>query len=273
MYLANDRICAANGISKSPDSDPEAITHPWCAKKAQMNFVMKGIAMARAESGLPEQISEKIIQLSLDKHLEQGDRLPKVAVLVERLGTGRSTAREAMKLLQSRNIVRIKQGSGTYVASNPGVADNPLGFTFIGDKQRLARDLLEVRFMIEPQMASMAAEHATEDQIMCIRELCDESERLAETGADCPAADTAFHNAIAESCGNLVVLRLMGVLKASVPLFIDVTVKKLVEETIRTHRGLADAIAARNPTAAHDAMYLHLVYNRNMIAKGAQTDR
>ena len=57
----------------------------------------------------------------------------------------------------------------------------------------------------------------------------------------------------------------MGVLKASVPLFIDVTGKKLVEETIRTHRGVADAIAARNPTAAHDAMYLHLVYNRNMI--------
>lgn len=48
------------------------------------------------------------------------------------------------------------------------------------------------------------------------------------------------------------------------------TGKKLVEETIRTHRGVADAIEARNPTAAHDAMYLHLVYNRNMIAEGAQ---
>lgn len=57
----------------------------------------------------------------------------------------------------------------------------------------------------------------------------------------------------------------MGVLKASVPLFIDVTGKKLVEETIRTHRNVADA------TAAHDAMYLHLVYNRNMIVEGTQT--
>lgn len=54
------------------------------------------------------------------------------------------------------------------------------------------------------------------------------------------------------------------------PLFIDVTGKKLIEETIRTHRDVADAIAARNPTAAHDAMYLHLVYNRNMIAEGAE---
>lgn len=70
--------------------------------------------------------------------------------------------------------------------------------------------------------------------------------------------------------GNLIVPRLMEALKASVPLLIDVTGKKLVEETIRTHRGVADAIEAHNPTAAHDAMYLHLVYNRNMIAEGKQ---
>lgn len=125
------------------------------------------------------------------------------------------------------------------------------------------------RAVAPPQMARMAAEHATNDQVVCIKELCDESERLAEAGEDY-SADTAFHNAIAESSGNLVVPRLMGVLKASVPLFIDVTGKKLVEETIRTHRDVADAIASRNPTAAHDAMYLHLVYNRNMIAEGAE---
>lgn len=127
------------------------------------------------------------------------------------------------------------------------------------------------RAVAPPQIARMAAEHATNDQVVCIKELCDESERLAEAGEDySAAADTAFHNAIAESSGNLVVPRLMGVFKASVPLFIDVTGKKLVEETIRTHRDVADAIASRNPTAAHDAMYLHLVYNRNMIAEGAE---
>lgn len=127
------------------------------------------------------------------------------------------------------------------------------------------------RAVAPPQIARMAAEHATNDQVVCIKELRDESERLAEAGEDySAAADTALHNAIAESSGNLVVPRLMGVFKASVPLFIDVTGKKLVEETIRMHRDVADAIAARNPTAAHDAMYLHLVYNRNMIAEGAE---
>lgn len=223
--------------------------------------------MDQSKSRLSEQVSQKIIQLILDEGLKQGDRLPNETVLVERLGVGRSSVREAMKLLRSRNIVDIRQGSGTYVASNPGMTDDPLGFTFIDDKRRLARDLLEVRFMIEPQMAGMAAEQATDAQIACIQKLCDEAERLADTGEDYSSADTAFHSAIAESCGNVVIPRLMGVLKASVPLFIDVTGKQLVAETIRTHRGIADAIAAHDSTAAHDAMYLHLVYNREVIAR------
>ncbi len=219
------------------------------------------------DQGLPEKLADKIIQLILDEGLEQGDRLPNEAILVERLGAGRSSVREAVKLLQSRNIVRVRQGSGTYVASNPGVVEDPLGFTFIDDKRRLAHDLLEVRFMIEPEMARMAAEHATPEQAARITELCNESERLAESGEDYSEADTEFHSAVAQASGNLVVPRLMPILKASVPLFIDVTGRKLVAETIRTHRGVADAIAAHDGTAAHDAMYLHLVYNRNAIAQ------
>ena len=59
----------------------------------------------------------------------------KETVLCEKLNAGRSSVREAMKLLASRNIVTIRQGSGTYVASSPGVVDDPLGFTFIPDKK------------------------------------------------------------------------------------------------------------------------------------------
>ena len=224
------------------------------------------------DQGLPEKLADKIIQLILDEGLTQGDRLPNETVLVERLGAGRSSVREAVKLLQSRNIVRVRQGSGTYVASNPGVVEDPLGFTFIDNKRRLAHDLLEVRFMIEPEMARMAAENATAEQASRIVQLCDETERLAGSGEDYSEADTEFHNAVAQASGNLVVPRLMPILKASVPLFIDVTGRKLIDETIRTHRAVADAIAAHDGTAAHDAMYLHLVFNRNAIGKLNELD-
>lgn len=101
----------------------------------------------------------------LEENLQPGDRLPNETILSERLNAGRSSVREAMKLLASRNIVTIRQGSGTYIASSPGMVEDPLGFTFIGNKQKLIHDLLEVRFLLEPSIAAMAAANAEEKDI------------------------------------------------------------------------------------------------------------
>lgn len=91
----------------------------------------------KEEKNLPSKISEDIIALILEEKLQPGDRLPNESILCDRLNAGRSSIREAMKLLASRNIVTIRQGSGTYVASTPGMVEDPLGFTFIVDKKSL----------------------------------------------------------------------------------------------------------------------------------------
>ena len=57
------------------------------------------------------------------ENLQPGDKLPNETILSERLNAGRSSVREAMKLLASRNIVTIRQGSGTYISSSPGMVD------------------------------------------------------------------------------------------------------------------------------------------------------
>lgn len=85
-----------------------------------------------------------------------------------------------MKLLASRNIVTIKQGSGTYVASSPGIVDDPFGFTFISDKKKLVQDLLEIRFLLEPSIAAMSATYADKNDISKINRLCNEVEELME---------------------------------------------------------------------------------------------
>ena len=93
--------------------------------------------LSSEEKSLPQKISEDIIALILEENLQPGDKLPNETILSERLNAGRSSVREAMKLLASRNIVTIRQGSGTYISSSPGMVDDPLGFTFIGNKQKL----------------------------------------------------------------------------------------------------------------------------------------
>ena len=217
------------------------------------------------EKSLPQKISEDIISLILEENLQPGDKLPNETILSERLNAGRSSVREAMKLLASRNIVTIRQGSGTYIASSPGMVEDPLGFTFIGNKQKLIHDLLEVRFPSGAFHSSYGSYECRRKRHKKITALCDEVEVLLNNHEDHTHKDIEFHAAIALSSKNVVVPRLIPVINSSIPLFVESTGNTLHKETIETHREIADAIAAHDPLRAQDAMYLHLVYNRKRI--------
>lgn len=123
------------------------------------------MTLPQGEKSLPQKISDDIIALILEENLKPGDKLPNETILSQRLDVGRSSLREAMKLLASRNIVTIRQGSGTYISASPGMVEDPLGFIFIDNKQKLVQDLLEVRFLLEPSIAAMAATRADEKDI------------------------------------------------------------------------------------------------------------
>ena len=219
------------------------------------------------DRNLPQKISEDIISFILDNHLKPGDRLPNEAILAGQLDIGRSSLREAMKLLASRNIVTIRQGSGTYVASSPGLIDDPFGFTFISDKKKLVQDLLEIRFLLEPAIAAMSATYSDSGDINRICSLCDEVEELLKSKKDHTQKDIEFHTAIAMGSKNLVIPRLIPIINSSIPLFVKTTGNVLKTETIETHRQIACAIAEHNAVKAQDAMYTHLMYNRRCINK------
>lgn len=217
------------------------------------------------EKSLPQKIAEDIIAFILEENLKPGDKLPNETVLCQHLNVGRSSLREAMRALASRNIVTIRQGSGTYIASSTGVADDPLGLSFINNKKKLIHDLMEIRFLLEPSIAALAAMHADDTEIKKICKLCDDVEELLKAHKDHSDKDIELHTAIALSSKNIVVPRLVPVIFRSIPLLIESTGNTLYNETIESHREIADAIAAHDAVRAHDAMYLHLVYNRKQI--------
>lgn len=124
---------------------------------------------------------------------------------------------------------------------------------------------MEIRFLLEPSIAALAAMHAEDKEIQKIYTLCDEAEELLNAHKDHSAKDIELHTAIALSSKNIVVPRLVPVIFRSIPLLIESTGNTLRNETIESHREIADAIAAHDAIRAHDAMYLHLVYNRKRI--------
>ena len=222
---------------------------------------------------LGELTSERIIQLIVENNWSIGDKLPNEYELANKLNVGRSTIREAIKALVSRNVLEIRRGAGTFISEKGGVADDPLGLTFIKDKFKLALDLLEVRFMIEPSIASIAAIKATEEEINKISILCDEIDDLILKNELYLEKDIEFHTAIAKSSKNLVIGNLIPIINSSIAIFIDITNQKLRKETMDTHREILNAIREHDSNGARDAMFLHLVYNRRNIKAVIQNEK
>lgn len=214
---------------------------------------------------LAEQVQEQIYQYILEKPFAVGDKLPNEFALGEKFGVGRSTVREAVKLLISRGILEVRRGSGTYVVSTTPADMDPLGLRDLEDKMALALDLVNVRIILEPGIAEMAALNATKEDIEKLRRLCDSVEKKIKEGDNYIPDDIAFHTCVAECAKNKVVEQLIPIIDTAVLMFVNVTHKKLIQETVMTHRAVVDAIAEHDAIGAKTAMMMHMTYNRNMI--------
>lgn len=214
---------------------------------------------------LAEQVQEQIYQFIINTPLSVGARLPNEFELGQKFGVGRSTVREAVKLLVSRGILEVRRGSGTYVISTTPADLDPLGLRAAEDKMALALDLADVRIMLEPGIAEMAALHASPEDAEKLYALCRLIEKRISDGESYIDEDIAFHTCIAECSGNLVVKQLIPIIDTAVLMFVNVTHRRLTKETIQTHRAVTDAIAAHDPIGAKTAMMMHMIYNRDMI--------
>jgi DNA-binding FadR family transcriptional regulator len=224
-------------------------------------------AMDTAGKTLGEQIADKIIELIIDRQLVRGQKLPNEFELAQSLGVGRGTIREAVKLLVSRNVLEIRRGKGTYVSDRPGVAMDPLGFAFYGDRHKLALDLLEIRMMIEPQIVSIAARKASKENVEEMYRLCAEVESLIKKGENHGEADRKLHNCFAKSTQNGVMPNLLPVINYGITLFIDVTDNVLISETVETHLAIVKAIESGDSEKAAGEMKRHLQYNKDILEK------
>ncbi|MCI8371857.1 MAG: FadR family transcriptional regulator [Lachnospiraceae bacterium] len=216
---------------------------------------------------LGEQIEDELMNYILQEPIEIGQRLPNEFELAEKFGVGRSTIREAVKGLVSKGILEVKRGSGTYVMNTRSMEDDPLGLSRLQDKYKLALELFEVRLMIEPDIAALAAEFAAKEELKQLLQLCDETEQMYINGKNHIQKDIEFHTCIARCSKNRVVETLIPIINTAVLTFANLTHRTLMKETIETHRAVVNAILNRDPVGARCAMVMHLTYNRQALMK------
>lgn len=216
---------------------------------------------------LGAQTEDDLMSYILGTPVPIGEKLPNEFELGQMFQVGRSTIREAVKSLVTKGILEVRRGDGTYVKSHCGLAEDPLGLSRLDDKYKLALELMDVRLILEPEIAASAAAHATPENKAELQALCGEVERLCLSGEDHTPKDIAFHTCIARCSQNRVMEMLVPIINTAVTTFASLTHRTLRRETIQTHRAITDAILAGDAVGARCAMVMHLTYNRQTIVE------
>lgn len=217
--------------------------------------------------------AESIIEYITSRKMVPGDKIPTEAEFLDKMDVSRGTLREAFKLLVARNILESRQGAGTFISPKQGIPDDPLGLTFIYDDHLLALDMIDVRLMIEPRAAQLAAVNATPEQRQSLKYLMHQLEEKINTGENYSDEDCKFHQLIAEASGNRIIGNLTYILFSSIEKNIELTLNSLsVNNTLYYHKKILDSILKGNISDAYNYMTNHLSLMREYMHENLDED-
>ena len=201
-----------------------------------------------------------IQDMILDGRLRPGDRLPSERALSEALGVSRPTVREALRSLGAMNIVETRHGSGTFVTSlSVEELLRPLQFALALSDFALEH-LFEVRLMLEPGAAALAAERAEEVELQRLQECLLRGSSADLSADELVALDIELHEEIATAAHNPLLERLLASISelAQESRLYTVQLPGVAEHTVDEHSDIVRAIRARDPGRARLAMNAHL---------------
>lgn len=210
---------------------------------------------------LPDQIATHLMRQIVESDLPAGTLLPTEADLVEQFAVGKSAVREAVRIVSTKGLVEVVQGSGMRVTPRQrwNLIDPEL-IAIISDSIVSIAHLMELRLALEPSIAAHAAARATDEQVEELAALVEASAmRLGDTEG-IVARDMEFHNVVTEAADNPLYPILLG---AVAELQVELRRKVVMTEKgrdhgIEYHRRIVEAIRAHDPDHARTMMSEHL---------------
>ncbi len=218
----------------------------------------KPVNSARLYQQIVNQIEERI----LNGELKCGDRLPPEHELTKQFGVSRTAVREAMKNLASKGLIEVQVGRGTFVIGVPSKAvQHSIGLLLRLENENSFKNLIEVREILEPEIAARAALRLKQHDLESLKEalsLMDASLNNEDTFIE---ADLDFHLALAEATDNSLILVLVDILIEVLREQRSKMVEQ-VEDGIQHgqyhHKRIFEAVTHRDPEAARLAMRDHI---------------
>lgn len=205
-----------------------------------------------------DSVAERLEELISGGRYATGQRLPSERVLAEQFGVGRSSMREALRMVESAGLVRTDHGVGIFVVRTSRNVGDPSSLVLLDDVT--VRDLFEVRVSLERDAAAHASRRRLDDHLGKLDALLSVMRRRSVTNDEFVRWDADLHQAIAEATRNPLYLRLMETLR---PMFISYStaVIGLPGRRMRAQEGheeIVDAIRTRRARDAGAAAVRHI---------------
>lgn len=213
-----------------------------------------------AKAALPDQITERILQMIQDKELKPGDKLPPERELAAAIGVGRPALREALRALSLINVIEIRQGAGAYVTNlDTAQLVQHLNFVFSLDDSAIM-DLFDARQIVEVGIIELAAQRIEDIEIVELEACLEKSVQTMHDPDAFLQADLELHLLLARIGRNPILFRFMESIQELGLVSRRRTgyLAGVTEQSAADHRQIVNALKARDPQLAREAMWQHL---------------
>lgn len=203
----------------------------------------------------------KIKDMIISGELSAGDRLPPEKELSEKLGLSRSSLREAVKALEIIRVLDVRRGDGTYVTSlEPQLLTEAMSFIVDLHQDESILNIFEVRRILEPAAAAMAAGRITPEQIAALRATMEDIDN--ETSVEqLVEHDLIFHSLITAAAKNSYLASVLDALSSSTVrarIWRGLTQEKAVDRTLSEHTAIIEALERGDAELVKSLLTVHI---------------
>lgn len=206
--------------------------------------------------------------------LKPGDKLPTEQELCNKLGVGRSSIREAIRVLEAEGYIEVRRGSGTFIIQSRTSQPEQLNsiVAWLEKRKESLTQILQIRERIEGLTVYLAAATADDQLIARLATLLDEQSALVEKGDDIDhfsELDCQFHLTISEASGNDIAHEIM---QHIIPAFNEgnkavIFAGKRTQKILQEHEEILSALKEGDPEKAERSMRTHIGHVQGIIAK------
>lgn len=205
-------------------------------------------------------LAEKLKDMIISGEVEPGYLFPSENIFCEQLCVSRSTLREAYKALESTGFISRNKGHGTVVNDYSAIFQSAPFSTSV--KMSDIDDIMDFREMVESELAKLAAERATGENIASMEAALERMVNNASSISKLTYYDTRFHMEIANASGNTLMISTMKNVEAAFSKGMysafHIDTDENIQQAIKYHTMILDAIKAKDSAMAQDLMRQHI---------------